>query len=113
MALGWLVPRMYHACTSHVPGLHLPIPSQLPRLFLACTWLWVALPRLQRWLEWFPNVQKVDTELGREVGHIHRRYTVGTRLMVVVQSLCLRHFLANAEAGALFWAVSGGGRALA
>src|ERR1035437_7846903 len=32
-----LVPRMYHACITHVPGLHLPIPSQLPGLHLACT----------------------------------------------------------------------------
>ena len=32
-----LVPRMYHACTSHVPGLYLPIPSQSPGSYLACT----------------------------------------------------------------------------
>src|ERR1035437_5184731 len=32
-----LVPRMYHACITHVPGLHLPIPTQLPGLHLACT----------------------------------------------------------------------------
>src|ERR1035441_6689570 len=27
---------LYLACTTHVPGLHLPIPSQLPGLYLAC-----------------------------------------------------------------------------
>src|ERR1035441_1711143 len=53
MPWSWLVSRMYHACTTHVPGLYLPIPSQAPGLYLACTWLaggfgwlWVALPRL-------------------------------------------------------------------
>jgi hypothetical protein len=35
----WLVPRMYHACTSHVPGSHLPIPSQSPPNHMARTWL--------------------------------------------------------------------------
>src|ERR1017187_59623 len=34
------VPRMYHACTTHVPGLYLPIPSHAPGLYVACTWLW-------------------------------------------------------------------------
>ena len=30
------VPPMYRAYTSHVPGLHLPIPSQAHGLYLAC-----------------------------------------------------------------------------
>src|ERR1017187_6070708 len=40
MPWSWLVSRMYHACTTHVPGLYLPIPSQAPGLYVACTWLW-------------------------------------------------------------------------
>jgi hypothetical protein len=34
---------LYHACTTHVPSLHLPIPSQAHGLYLACTWLWGSL----------------------------------------------------------------------
>jgi hypothetical protein len=64
-------------------------------------------------LEWCPIVQKVDSEPGGKGGHIHRRYTVGTRLMVAVQSLCPRHFLANAETGALFGPFRAGDASLA
>src|ERR1035438_3237312 len=35
VACTWLVPCMYHACTSQSPPKH-----------LACTWLWAASPRL-------------------------------------------------------------------